>query len=70
MKDFRQASKSEGSEKMDEKTSLTMPAQESLAPFRTCLKVGMFTLRIESREGRAHTVEGRVAWRQTVVGKD
>ena len=53
---------------MAEKTLLTRPAQESLAPFRTCLRVEMFTLRIESKEGRAHTVEGRVAGEQTVVG--
>ena len=62
MKDFHQASKFEGSKKMNEKTSLTRPAHEPLVPFKTCLRVGMFTLRIESREGRAHTVEGRVAW--------
>ena len=69
MKDFCQASKSEGSELMDGKTSLTRQAQESLAPFGTCLRVGIFTVRMESREGRANTVVGGLEEGQTVDGK-
>ena len=52
MKTFRQATRLEGSRKTVEKTSLTRPAQLSLAPFGTCWSVEQDDAKITSREVR------------------
>ena len=50
MKDLHQASKSEGSMVIALKTSYTMPAHASLAPFGTWWSVATLTPRIEPRD--------------------
>ena len=44
------------------KTSYTMPAHASLAPFGTWWSVATLTPRIEPRDGRAEVVEVEVGW--------
>ena len=52
MKTFRQATRLEGPRQTVEKTSLTRPAQLSLAPLGTCWSVEQDDPKITSREGR------------------